>query len=130
MAKCAAVHHIPHELDLDYKEPTLDLVHLSRQTFGDHALETEILTLFERQAAQFAARLAEPRRPGDGGSRADLAHTLKGSARAVGAFSVAAAAEVYEASVRAGAAADPLCEKLIGEIDAARAAILELFEKA
>ena len=36
----------------------IDLVHLSRQSLGDRALEIELLTLFERQAEQIAARLA------------------------------------------------------------------------
>ena len=67
----------------------LDLVHLSRQTFGDHALEIELLTLFERQAAQLSARLGGARAPGDAGARMELAHMLKGSARSVGAFAVA-----------------------------------------
>ena len=131
MAWPAHVNHVSADLELDRSAPVLDLVHLSRQTFGDHSLETELLTLFDRQAAQFAARLAEPRCPNDGGSRGDVAHTLKGSARAVGAFAVGVAAEAYESAVRAGdAAAEALCEKLIGEIGRARAAIADLSERA
>jgi HPt (histidine-containing phosphotransfer) domain-containing protein len=108
-------------------EAVLDLVCLSRQTFGDHALETELLALFERQAAQLATRLAAPRSMGDAGARIDLAHMLKGSARSVGAFAVAAAAEAYETALRAG---DPgeaaLCDRLLCEIEAVRAAIADL----
>ncbi len=79
-----------------------DLVHLSRQTMGDRELEQEVLSLFERQAAQIGARLTTLESSPDHGARADLAHKLKGSARAVGAFSVAHAAENYEHSARAG----------------------------
>jgi HPt (histidine-containing phosphotransfer) domain-containing protein len=132
MAMSAAVNHAATIAEIERPPaPVLDLVHLSRQTFGDHSLETELLTLFERQAAQFATRLAEPRLPGDASSRADLAHTLTGSARAVGAFAIGVAAESYEAALRSGApGADALCEKLIAEIGAACAIIAELFERS
>jgi HPt (histidine-containing phosphotransfer) domain-containing protein len=107
--------------------PVLDLVHLSRQTFGDHALEVELLTLFERQAAHLAARLADARRPGDSAARMELAHMMKGSARAVGAFAVAASAEAYETALRGGEAAEAgLCDALVAEIGTARAAIVAL----
>ncbi len=82
--------------------PVIDLVHLSRQTLGDSGLETELLSLFDRQARQFANRLSAPFKTGDIKWRADLAHTLKGSAKAVGAFQLAEAAEAYEGSLRAG----------------------------
>jgi HPt (histidine-containing phosphotransfer) domain-containing protein len=109
--------------------PILDLVHLSRQTFGDHALETELLSLFDRQAEQFSARLAEPGAR-DRGSRADLAHTLKGSARAVGAFALGDAAEAYEAALRGGRDDFALREALVAAISTVRAAIADLFERA
>ena len=66
-------------------ESPIDLVHLSRQTFGDHDLERELLGLFDAQAAQFAKRLRSPAAQGDADWRIALAHTIKGSARAVGA---------------------------------------------
>jgi HPt (histidine-containing phosphotransfer) domain-containing protein len=107
--------------------PILDLVHLSRQTFGDHALEIELLTLFERQAAQLAVRLAQAPGPGDSANRMELAHMVKGSARSVGALAVAAAAEAYETALRHGDGAQArLCAALVAEIEAARAAILAL----
>ena len=82
--------------------PIIDLVHLSRQTLGDGALENELLRLFIVQAQQYAAWLEESFPPGDALKRADLTHRLKGSARAIGAFPLAAAAEVYEEALRAG----------------------------
>jgi HPt (histidine-containing phosphotransfer) domain-containing protein len=130
MAKPAIVNLDEYRPDADGAEAssaTLDLVHLSRQTLGDHALERELLTLFERQTTQFAARLVERRRPGDRGSRADLAHTLKGSARAVGAVALGDAAEAYEAALRGGSESDAaFCERLLEEIERARAAVAQL----
>jgi HPt (histidine-containing phosphotransfer) domain-containing protein len=79
-----------------------DLVHLSRQTMGDRELEHEVLALFERQANHIGVKLVTLEAGADHLVRADLAHKLKGSARAVGAFAVARAAENYEHSARAG----------------------------
>jgi HPt (histidine-containing phosphotransfer) domain-containing protein len=79
-----------------------DLVHLSRQTMGDRELEHEVLALFERQASHIGDKLTTLESGAEHHVRADLAHKLKGSARAVGAFAVATAAENYEHSARAG----------------------------
>ena len=76
----------------------IDLVHLARQSLGDRGLECELLALFERQAGQILARLAQDMATTSAKARADLAHTLKGSALAVGANRVAAAAAAYEAT--------------------------------
>jgi len=89
-------------------EPVIDLVHLSRQTLGDAALETELLRLFEEQARAFAARLRAPTPQHEAArdiqQRIDLAHTLKGSSRAIGAFALAEAAGAYEDALRGGGA--------------------------
>lgn len=112
-------------------EPTIDLVHLSRQTLGDAALETELLTLFDGQAKQFAARLAQPMRRGENKWRADLAHTLKGSARAIGAFDVGRAAQAYEDAARAQTTdLPPRLARLDAAIGAARRMIAELLDRA
>jgi len=82
--------------------PPIDLIHLARQTHGDRDLETELLGLFRRQAGQIMERLSADL-PGDSIPwRADLAHTLKGSARAIGATRVAIKAEIYEVQARDG----------------------------
>jgi HPt (histidine-containing phosphotransfer) domain-containing protein len=94
-------------------ERPLDLVHLARQTLGDRALEREILALFRIQAQAICRQLAEAAE----GQRADLAHTLKGSARAVGAWQVAERAEACE--IAAGATETHWKERL----DALHAAI-------
>ena len=79
----------------------IDLVHLARQTLGDRGLEREILSLFERQSRSLAERIRLARNPSEGG---DLAHTLKGSASAVGAWKVAETADCVEQFCRKGAA--------------------------
>ncbi len=103
----------------------IDLVHLSRQTFGERDLESELLRLFDRQSKQIVDRLTEGPVT-EARWRADLAHTLKGSARAVGAFGVAAAAEAYELDARAGADLTRALATLKASVDAAHTAIGEL----
>lgn len=84
-------------------EFAIDWDHLSLQTFADGDLQIELLTLFDSQAADAVARLAESAGEDQNRAGRDLAHTLKGSARAVGAFALGAAAEAYEAALSAGA---------------------------
>jgi HPt (histidine-containing phosphotransfer) domain-containing protein len=75
----------------------IDLVHLSRQTMGDRGLETELLRLFAHQCAHIVDKLE--RVGANRRAARDLAHTLKGSARAVGAHAVAAAAQIFEQDI-------------------------------
>jgi HPt (histidine-containing phosphotransfer) domain-containing protein len=71
--------------------PPLDLVHLARQCLGDRELQAELLELFWLQAPALTAQLSgHP--PLSWESRGRIAHTLRGSALAVGARRVAAAA--------------------------------------
>ena len=73
-------------------EQPIDLDHLSRMTLGDRSLEREVLALFDRQADMLLARMRE----GSSAVVAASAHTLKGSARGIGAWCVARAAEAVE----------------------------------
>jgi HPt (histidine-containing phosphotransfer) domain-containing protein len=75
----------------------IDMDHLQRMTLGDASLEREVLTMFSAQAAGLIGSLAAS--PADAGA---LAHTLKGSARAIGAFAVADAAGDLEATLQIG----------------------------
>ncbi len=104
----------------------IDLVHLARQTMGDRALEVELLALFDRQAGQIAQRLGELDLAGVESWRADLAHKLKGSARAVGAHAVAAAAENYEHCARAGVLRQRDADQLVESVAEARATLRDL----
>jgi HPt (histidine-containing phosphotransfer) domain-containing protein len=75
----------------------ISLDQLRRMTLGDAELEREVLSMFAAQAARLFGRLATL--PDDA---AALAHTLKGSARAIGATDVAEAAEALETAIRNG----------------------------
>ena len=75
----------------------IDIEHLQRMTLGDAGLEREVLAMFSAQAARLAGALASL--PADAGA---LAHTLKGSARAIGAFGVAEAAARLETQIKNG----------------------------
>ena len=127
LANPARVHAQSFESDIPVLSDgrAIDLVHLSRQTFGERDLESELLRLFDRQSRQIVDRLTEGPVT-EARWRADLAHTLKGSARAVGAFGVAAAAEAYELDARAGADLARALATLKTSVDAAHAAIGEL----
>ena len=70
----------------------IDLVHLTRQTLGDQALEHEVLGLMNRQIEAFAGRIDLATED----ERRHIAHALKGAARNIGAFALADAAEAFE----------------------------------
>lgn len=74
----------------------IDLDHLRRFTLGDEALELEILGLFIDQVPLTIQALNEAR---TGRDWMTAAHTLKGSARAVGAWRIASIAEHAERGV-------------------------------
>ena len=91
----------------------IDEEHLGRMTLGDRSLEREVLEIFARQSALMLARIV-------GGEReraAAAAHTLKGSARGIGAWSVATAAERLEQAVAGGD--DRALSAAISELEAA-----------
>ena len=71
----------------------VDLVHLARYTLGNRSLEREVLELFLTQSRLYLQRLKESVQ-----DRAwhDAAHTIKGSARGIGAWHIAKTAESAE----------------------------------
>ena len=78
---------------------SIDQVHLERMTLGDRGLEREVLAIFARQTAMTLERIV-----GAGPARAAAAaHTLKGSARGIGAWRVAEAAERLEQAATSAA---------------------------
>ena len=107
--------------DLQQKPPIIDTDHLRRMTLGDRSLEREVLQIFARQTTLMLGRIvgAKP------ACAAAAAHTLKGSARGIGAWCVAQAAENLEHAVARGDARG--LEAAITELEAvsaeARAAI-------
>jgi HPt (histidine-containing phosphotransfer) domain-containing protein len=88
----------PKMSDAPLDSQVLDVEHLRSQTAGDLTLEREVLALFRVQCARLRLLI--------GGDvpiqRADAAHTLKGSARAIGALRLAALAERLETGLRNG----------------------------
>ena len=100
--------------------PVLDLDHLERMTLGERELEREVLMLFAQQSADLLARLEKLPREG-----ASLAHTLKGSARGIGAFAVADAADDLERRLRQGLPVTAEVAVLAQAIGSAQAAIDE-----
>jgi len=100
----------------------IDLVHLSRMTLGDRGLEREVLALFDRQATVLVSRM----RSAPPGSVTSVAHTLKGSARGVGAWRVAAAAEAVEVAAAGDGDLSAAITRLAAVAEEARAVIAEL----
>lgn len=106
------------------RERAIDLVHLARMTRGDRNLEREVLQLFDRQATMLIARMRSSAPP----AVCAAAHVLNGSARGIGAWPVAGAAEAVEHAAANGgdgevaAAVDRLC----AAVEAARSVIGDL----
>jgi HPt (histidine-containing phosphotransfer) domain-containing protein len=73
----------------------VDLIHLARQTMNDAVLEREVLELFVRQSGLYVQRFKESQQENE---RKQAAHTIKGSARGIGAWDVAEKATLLEES--------------------------------
>ncbi len=106
------------------KPMTIDDDHLGRMTLGDRSLEREVLEIFARQTTLTLNRIAAA----GPACAAAAAHTLKGSARSIGAWRVARAAERLELAA-AGEGDSDAMTAAIAELEAAsfevRAAIGE-----
>jgi HPt (histidine-containing phosphotransfer) domain-containing protein len=96
----------------------IDTEHLRRMTLGDASLEHEVLAMFSAQAVGLITALAVL--PADAGA---LAHTLKGSARAIGAFAVADAAGRLEAVLHGGGNPSRALTELNDAVAGARTAV-------
>jgi HPt (histidine-containing phosphotransfer) domain-containing protein len=96
----------------------IDTDHLKRMTLGDAGLEREVLAMFAAQAVGLIGALA-----GLPADASGLAQKLKGSARGVGAFRVADAAEALETSLQGGDDPAPALAELNEAIARVRAAI-------
>lgn len=98
----------------DRRPSVIDAGHLARMTLGDLRLEREVLELFVRQTAIMLDRIvgATP------ALAAAVAHTLKGSARGIGAWRVARAAEQLEQAAGPAGSPDDI-DEAITELKAA-----------
>lgn len=103
----------------------IDIAHLRHMTLGDRALENEVLRLFDTQAVALTGRLQSA----DTATVIALAHSLKGAARGIGAFAVAAAAERLERS-QDGVERDCALDTLAAAVAEARAMIGKILEAA
>ena len=85
----------------------VDLEHLARYTGGDKAINAEVMRLFDSQASELVVRLNAILEARDAKSWKEVAHTLKGAARGIGAFEMGEAAahcEQIDPADRANAA--------------------------
>jgi HPt (histidine-containing phosphotransfer) domain-containing protein len=105
----------------DCKVTAIDENHLGRMTLGDRRLEREVLELFLRQTTLMLNRIVGAQPP----LAAAAAHTLKGSARGIGAWRVARAAELLEDAVGDAGGHDAGCD-LDDAITELKAASLEV----
>jgi len=104
-------------------ESVVDRAHLARMTLGEASLEAEVLRLFEQQAAVLLARMQDATPT----AAAAFAHTLKGSARGIGAWGVAAAAEAVETNAERASASATACAvaRLAAAVEAVKAGIAQ-----
>jgi HPt (histidine-containing phosphotransfer) domain-containing protein len=102
----------------------IDLEHLRQSTLGNSDLAREVLGLFADQAARVLLQLASL--PPDADA---LAHTLKGSARAIGAFGVAEAASALERAIRDGATVAQALADLKQAVTSALAAVETILQR-
>ncbi len=103
----------------------IDIEHLRRMTLGDASLEREVLAMFSAQAVGLVGTLSAL----PAGASA-LAHTLKGSARAIGAFRVADAATRLEALLQNGGDPAEALAELNDAVVEARAAVEAILRRS
>lgn len=95
----------------------VDFAFLAGQTFGDAALERDVLDIFVAQARScLPGLLALPRREGD-----DVAHKLKGSCQGIGAHAAEQACAGFETA--ADGARPAAHARMVDAFRAAEAAI-------
>jgi HPt (histidine-containing phosphotransfer) domain-containing protein len=109
---------------LAFRQRPIDLVHLARTTLGDPSIEAEMLEAFGSKASMLILRMQQATRS----SIYAAAQTLKGSARGIGAWCIASAAEAVELAAASGAG--PELESAVDQLgvvaEETRAAIAEL----
>jgi HPt (histidine-containing phosphotransfer) domain-containing protein len=93
-----------------------DRAHFDAMTGGDRALQREVIGLFRDQAGAWEQALQDDR------LARDTIHTIKGSARGLGLWALAAACEAAEA---ADATAPAARVKIIGALQRALSALSE-----
>lgn len=113
-------------------ETPIDLAHLARYTGGEHTLNAEILRLFDGQITAMVEDLRGVLAQRDAKRWKEIAHTIKGAARGVGAFRMgeaAAAAEPVDLLMNA-ARAEEAIQRLATEGGAVQAFIARYLNAA
>jgi HPt (histidine-containing phosphotransfer) domain-containing protein len=116
----------------------IDIDHLRKMTLGDAGLEREVLAMFAAQSVSLITGLAAKNAAKNPAKNPDanpadataLAHMLKGSARAIGAFRVAEAAESLETRLRNGQDSSRALAEVDDAVAEARAAIDDLLRRS
>ena len=110
----------------------IDLDHLNQYTGCDRAVNEEILRLFQEQCSTMLARLEELAGGENAGGKTwkESAHTLKGAARGVGAFTLAAIAADMEKITGDKTAALASVQKLKGEVALVSGFVNDLLKKS
>jgi len=103
----------------------VDLDHLKRMTSGEAGLQHEVLQLFLEQTSRLLDMLDHA--PADASA---LAHTLNGSARAIGAFPLAACAAALEEATRQGRDGAAELQEVRAAVAEARGAIEALLGRS
>ena len=103
----------------------IDLEQLRRMTLGDEALEHEVLAMFSAQSGRLIASLANM--PPEA---AAIAHTLKGSARAIGALAVADAASRLEGAISDSHGTAEALTELADAVALAQSAIEDILKRS
>jgi hypothetical protein len=104
------------------KMGAIDIAFLDRVTFRDRVLARDVLVMFGRQAEGLLSIISTTEKQH---VRNESAHKLKGSARGVGAFDVARAAEEVEIAQDATALANALAHLTV-RVAEARLALASL----
>ena len=102
----------------------IDLEHLAKYTGGEKGLNGEILRLFDGQITSMVAELNGLLASRDSKRWREIAHTIKGAARGVGAFEMGeAAAKAEPVDPADSAKAQAAIQKLEREAETVRAFI-------
>ncbi len=104
-------------------QAVVDLVHLAHFTMNDDALAAEVLELFVANAPKYLSQMRDAHSADDWRL---AAHTLKGSARAIGAWKVACAAEAAECM--ANDCGGQMCQSVLIELDGTLAETIQFIE--
>src|SRR5262249_45216533 len=109
-----------------FHERAIDLVHLARATLGDPSVEDELLEAFGLKASSLILRMRQAAHS----SACAAAKALKDSARRIGAWRVASAAEAVELAAAIGAEQEleSAIDRLDVVVEETRAAIAELLQ--